>query len=166
MTADSDLRKLSAAVEYLLDQGSFSDTVEELKADLARTTDTFVWATVDLDSIPREIPAGIRSCWVFHLRKDVPSGSHYHPNSVQHMVVVDGQGTSNIDGARAPMVPFGSAEHPLEQQWLVIDRGVPHEFTPEREDMTVVSFHTCEASELEEVQCETGEARSYEGPDA
>ena len=29
--------------------------------------------------------------------------------------------------------------------------------------MVVVSFHTCEASELEEVGCETGEKRLYEG---
>jgi hypothetical protein len=28
--------------------------------------------------------------------------------------------------------------------------------------MVVVSFHTCEASELEEVSCETGEKRLYE----
>ena len=35
--------------------------------------------------------------------------------------------------------------------------------SPEGEDMVVVSFHTCEANELEEVSCETGEKRMYEG---
>jgi hypothetical protein len=34
---------------------------------------------------------------------------------------------------------------------------VPHEFFPEKENLVVVSFHTCEASELKEVSCETGE---------
>ena len=28
--------------------------------------------------------------------------------------------------------------------------------------MTVVSFHTCAARELEEIECETGSARFYE----
>ena len=44
-----------------------------------------------------------------------------------------------------------------------IGEGVPHEFFPEGEDMVVVSFHTCAAHELEEVACETGESRLYEG---
>jgi hypothetical protein len=29
--------------------------------------------------------------------------------------------------------------------------------------MTVVSFHTCEEDQLEEVSCDTGEKRLYEG---
>jgi hypothetical protein len=45
----------------------------------------------------------------------------------------------------------------------VIGKGVPHEFFPEREAMTVVSFHTCEEDQLEEVACDTGEKRLYEG---
>lgn len=167
MTVDqTDLRKLSAAVEYLLDQESFLCTAERLKGELAHSTGTFVWATVDLDSIPREMPAVIRSCWIFCLRRDVPSGSHYHPNSVQHMVLIGGQGTSNIDGELRPMVPFTSPEHSFEDKCLIIGQRVPHEFIPERDDMIVVSFHTCGESELEEVDCETGGARFYERPDA
>ena len=167
MTIDgTDVQKLSSAVEYLLDQQSFSNTVERLKGELAESAETFVWATVELDSIPRELPAGIRSCWIFHLRKDVPSGAHYHPNSVQHMVLVSGQGTSNVGGIRRAMNPFTSPDHSHADKWLIIGEGIPHEFTPKREDMTVVSFHTCDASELEEIECETGGTRLYEGPDS
>ncbi|HEU5240122.1 MAG TPA: hypothetical protein VFU37_23510, partial [Pyrinomonadaceae bacterium] len=57
---------------------------------------------------------------------------------------------------------FGST-NPVEETWDVIGKGVPHEFFPEKEDMTVVSFHTCEADQLEEVSCDTGEKRLYEG---
>jgi hypothetical protein len=60
------------------------------------------------------------------------------------------------------MVGFGSSTHSLEDVWLVIGKGVHHEFFPEEEDMIVVSFHTTAASELEEVACETGEKRRYE----
>jgi mannose-6-phosphate isomerase-like protein (cupin superfamily) len=164
MTMDErDLQKLSTAVEFLLAQEAFSNTVERLEGELARSEETFVWSTVDLDSIPCELPAGIRSCWVFHLRRDVPSGAHYHPNSVQHMVVIRGQGTSDIGGTSRTIVPFASPSSSITERWYVIGQNVSHEFTPEGADMTVVSFHTCDASELEEIACETGGARLYEG---
>jgi hypothetical protein len=51
----------------------------------------------------------------------------------------------------------------LVDKWVVIDKNVPHEFFPEEENMGVVSFHTCEATELSEVGCETGEKRLYDG---
>lgn len=162
----TDVQKLSSAVEYLLDQESFSSTVERLKGELAQSAETFVWETVGVDSIPSALPVSIRSCWIFQLRKDVPSGAHYHPNSVQHMVLVGGQGTSNVGGIRRPMIPFASPDHSLADKWLIIGENVPHEFIPEREDMTVVSFHTCDTSELEEIECETGGVRLYEGPDS
>lgn len=163
---ESDLQKLNTAVEYLLRQESFSTTVKRLKGELAGSKETFVWSTIELDSIPCELPVDIKSCWIFHLRKDIPSGSHYHPNSVQHMVVVTGRGKSIVDGTRRTMVPFASSEHSLTDKWYVIGQDVPHEFVPEREDMTVVSFHTCDASELEEIACESDGKRLYEGHDA
>jgi hypothetical protein len=82
------------------------------------------------------------------------------------MVLVGGQGTSNVDGERRPIIHFSFPEFSFTDKWLIIDKGVSHEFTPEREDMTVISFHTCDASELEEIESETGGSRLYEGPDA
>ena len=163
---ESDLQRLSVAVEFLLAQESFLSTVERLKDELADSEETFVWSTVDLDSIPCELPVSIKSCWIFHLRKGVPSGCHYHPNSIQHMVMVNGQSTSYIGGTRRTVAPFASSEHTLADKWLIIAQGVPHEFVPEQDDMTVVSFHTCDAGELKEVDCETNGTRLYENPDA
>lgn len=65
-------------------------------------------------------------------------------------------------GVEKRMLQFGSSNDSLADKWYVIGKGVPHEFLPEGEDMIVVSFHTCEANELEEVACETGEKRLYE----
>jgi hypothetical protein len=163
---EADLQKLDKAVAHLLRQESFPTTIERLKIELAESKEAFVWSTVALDAIPCELPAGIKSCWIFHLRKDVPSGCYLHPNSVQHMVMVTGQGLSIVGGMRRTMASFASSEKSLADKWYVIEQGVPHEFIPERVDMTVVSFHTCEASELEEIACETGGKRLYEGPDA
>jgi hypothetical protein len=81
------------------------------------------------------------------------------------MVVVGGQGTSNVGGERRPLVSFTSPDHSLAEKWCIIGRGVPHEFTPKRDDMTVISFHTCAEDELQEMDSETGGTRFYENPD-
>lgn len=161
----SELLKLDSAVRHLVSQDSFASAVAQLEEELARSSETFVWTTVDLQSLPVELPRDIKSGWIFHLRRDVPSGAHYHPNSVQHMALVAGRGIADIAGERRPMVPFSSAATP-EDRWLVIGEGVSHEFTPECGDVTVISFHTSTAEELEEVESGTGGLRHYEGADA
>lgn len=160
----SDLSTLDAAVAYVVGLKWFRETVAGLAVELAQTSDTFVWATVDLASLPGELPDAIKSGWIFHLRRDVPSGAHFHPNSIQHMVMVAGHGEAEVDGVRARMVPFDSAAD-VSERWLVIEQGAAHEFFPQ-EDMTIVSFHTCPPEELEEVECDSGDLRHYEGPDA
>lgn len=162
----TDLELLSRAVERLMGRETFAATLERLENELSRSDRTFVWESVDLGSVSCELPEGIRSCWVFHLRRDVPSGAHYHPNSVQHMAMIRGKGTSSVGGVLSAMVPFASPEASLADRWLIIAQGVPHEFTPDGGSMTVVSFHTCHADELVEIDCETGAARFYEVPDA
>jgi hypothetical protein len=139
-----DLKKLHAALEFLLRQKSFLNKVEQLKLDLSRSNEPFVWSTVALNTIERELPTSIKSCWIFVLKKDVASGCHYHPNSIQHMIAINGKGQSKVGGNRRKMIPFGSPNYSVTDKWYVIGQGVPHEFFPAREDMTVVSFHTCE----------------------
>jgi mannose-6-phosphate isomerase-like protein (cupin superfamily) len=157
-----DLEKLNTAVEFLVNQKTFLETVEHLSIEINHSPEAFVWSVIDLSSIERELPEGIRSSWIFVLKKDAWTGCHYHPNSVQHMVTIKGQGMSKVAGESKRMVQFGSANDSLADKWFVIGEGVPHEFFPEKENMVVVSFHTCEASELEEVDCETSEKRVYE----
>ncbi|MBX2865732.1 MAG: cupin domain-containing protein [Leptolyngbyaceae cyanobacterium MAG.088] len=159
------LQKLDAAVAYLLGQDAFSTTIKQLNTDLAASTETFLWSTIDLNTIPCELPSEIKSGWIFHLRQDVPSGCHYHPNSIQHMIVVSGQGTSIVGNERKTMPSYASA-NTLADKWYVIDKNVPHEFIPAKANMTVISFHTCNADELEEIVCETGGKRLYEGTNA
>jgi mannose-6-phosphate isomerase-like protein (cupin superfamily) len=158
----NDLEKLHTAVEWLLRQQSFSSAVEHLKVDLSKSEERFVWTTVPLDTIRIELPAPIKSCWIFILKGDVPSGNHYHPNSVQHMVVLNGRGRSNVGGVERTMIPFGSTRSSIEEKWHVIGKGIPHEFFPEAEDMTVVSFHTCAPEELEEIDSGSGATRHYQ----
>ena len=157
-----DLQKLNAAVEFLINQNTFKKSLSELHEAINQSSERFVWSVIDLHSIKSELPDDIKSCWIFVLKKDVPSGCHYHPNSVQHMVMIKGQGMSKVGDRTRRILKLGLT-NVLEDVWCVIDKGVPHEFFPEQEDMTVVSFHTCEADQLEEIACDTGETRLYEG---
>lgn len=158
----SDLEKLTAAVEFLIDQKSILETIDRLSQEIDHSPEPFVWSVIDLTSIGRPLPERIKSGWIFVLKKNVSSGCHYHPNSIQHMATITGQGMSKVAGEYKRLVQFGSDVSPVEK-WVVIDENVPHEFFPENENMVVVSFHTCEAEELEEVGCETGQKRLYEG---
>jgi len=155
------LDQLEAAVAWLAQQGNIADRIRRLKEELAASPETFVWASLDLSSIPCPLPACIRSAWIFVLRRDVPSGCHFHPNSVQHMLLFEGGGRSHIGGAWRPMVRYGAPGQPPESAWSIIDRGVPHEFLPVGGDMVVISFHTCPPDELDEVSCDSGRQRHY-----
>ena len=159
----NDLEKLNTAVNFLIDQKTFIETIEQLREEINHATEPFVWSVVDQNSINCELPESIRSCWIFVLKKDVSSGCHYHPTSVQYMVTITGQGMAKVAGISRRMVEFGSPNDSLSDKWYVIDNGIPHEFFPEEKDMVVVSFHTCDAAELEEIGCETGKRRLYEG---
>ena len=73
------------------------------------------------------------------------------------MAMIDGEGTSKIGGISGDMKRFGEPDC-----WYVIPENVPHEFFPRGSDMVVVSFHTCEAHELQEISCDSGVIREYE----
>ena len=99
----SDLEKLHLAVEWLLQQEPFLQAVERLRGEIGKSREPFVWSTIALNTIDVALPATIQSCWVFHLKRDVPSGCHYHPNSVQHMIVLSGRGLSKVGGVERTM---------------------------------------------------------------
>jgi len=158
-----ELGQLQDVVSDLLREPAFAEASRALHAELGRSREPFVWATIDLATIARPLPPAIRSGWIFALRAGVPSGEHFHPNSTQHIVVISGRGEARVGGVRGRMEPCGAGAR-APRSWFVIPPRVPHEFVPEGEDVLVVSFHTCAAEELEEVSCATGASRMYEGP--
>jgi hypothetical protein len=86
------LEQLNNAVKLLINQETFVETVERLREAIHHSQEPFAWSVLDPHSIGGELPEDIKSCWVFVLKRDVPSGCHYHPNSIQHMVTIKGQG--------------------------------------------------------------------------
>lgn len=156
------LQQLNDAVAELITRPAIHSLVDALKQELQHTTEPFVWSTIDLQSIPTRLPDNIRSGWIFVLKKDVPSGCHYHPNSIQHMVMIEGEGTSKVGAVSGQMKRFGEPDGTLADTWYVIPEGMPHEFFPKGQDVVVMSFHTCASGELEEISCECGATRNYE----
>ena len=156
------LPQLNDAVRELLTRSSFHSLIDTLKGQLQLRSEPFVWSTIDLQSITVLLPALIKSCWIFVLKKDVPSGCHYHPNSVQHMVVIEGEGDSRVGAVSGQMRRLNDPDGSLEDIWYVIRECVPHEFFPKGADVVVVSFHTSTSDELEEINCDSGATRIYE----
>jgi mannose-6-phosphate isomerase-like protein (cupin superfamily) len=156
------LPQLNEAVARIIAEPNTPGLILALKEELKQTPEAFVWATLDLEKIRGNLPENIKSCWIFVLKKDVPSGCHFHPDSIQHMVMIEGEGTAEFGSVTSEMNRFDAANLPLPDVWYVIDRGLPHEFFPRGSDMVVISFHTCAAKELEEISCDSGVTRIYE----
>jgi len=155
------LPQLNEAVAELIASPAIAALVDSLKEQLPETAEPFVWSTIDLESITSH-PDSIKSCWIFVLKKDVPSGCHFHPNSIQHMVMIEGEGSSEVGGVAGEMKRFGAADSSPDDVWYVIPEGTPHEFFPRGTDVVVISFHTCEPHELQEISCDSGAMREYE----
>jgi hypothetical protein len=155
------LTRLTEAVHHLLGQPQIIQTIDRLKRDVGASEGPFVWSVIGADVDLSQLPADIKSAWIFVLKKDTPSICHFHPNSIQHMAVIEGSGSAAIDGVRTPLRRFDTSRA-IESLWTVIDKNVPHEFFPDRTDMVVLSFHTCAADDLIEIECGTGRQRRYE----
>jgi len=155
------LSQLNEAVAQLISRPEVNRLIDDLKQQLPHTSEPFVWSTIDLQFLTAPLPDTIRSGWIFVLKKDVRSGCHFHPNSIQHMVMIEGEGTSKVGADSGQMKRFGDPDSSLENIWYVIPEGTPHEFFPAAQDVVVVSFHTCTSDELEEVSCDSGATRTY-----
>ena len=98
-----------------------------------------------------ELPSGIRSAWLFALRKGFAHPPEYHPNSIQRMFALNRPGRFEVwDGARwitHTLEPGGGLSIPADT-W--------HRAPALDEDWVVASFHTAEAGELVEIVGDPG----------
>lgn len=160
---EADLLKLTALVEEILKNRKVLDVIGDLKAQLLETDEPFVWATLTENLIGKGFPADIRSAWIFVLKPHYRTSAHYHPNSIQHTAVIEGDGQAEIGNQQAKLDLFNLNDpQPI---WYVIEKGVSHEFLTGKSPVVVISFHTCPADDLVEVEKESGRKRLYEGKD-
>src|SRR5690242_15896483 len=137
--------------------------VERVRAELVRKPDSLMtWEPVPLANFGDELPAVIRSGWIFVLRAGVDTGAERHPNSHQRMLTFGGTGDMKIDIKGAPNDVQNESEivwrsnllisdpaAGLERRWISIPPNVWHRpVIPKGADWTVVSFHTVSAEQL------------------
>jgi len=153
------LDTLNTIVETLWKNKAIRETIQNLKMKIRESQEPFIWSVIDVDSFQQNLPSNIKSIWVFVLKKNTPSIAHYHPNSTQHTVIIEGTGKVKIGDHFEELKLFGPQS---DKSWYIIDKNTPHEFCPEEQDMLVISFHTCLSNELIEIGCDSGEQRLYE----
>ena len=157
---DSYLPSLSEAAKAILRDEKVIADLDRARGELFETEAPFVWCVIDIDRY--RLPENIKSGWIFVLKRNHASGSHYHPNSTQHMLVVEGRGSATIADRTRAAAAIPSPENIRSSDWFVIPENAPHEFFIGDEDMVVISFHTCPAEELLEVDSHDESQRLYE----
>ena len=153
------LDTFNIVVTALLQDEGIQETIQRLKMKISDAEEPFVWKSIDPSPYRQQLPPDIKSIWIFVLKKDTASIAHYHPNSTQYTVMIEGKGKAMI-GDRYETLRVCWNED--TSNWLEIDANTPHEFYPEEQDMVVISFHTSLSEELIEIKCDSGEVRGYE----
>lgn len=142
------MHNLLSYAKKLKNERYFEEMVKELRRKM-KSNEPFVGMSIKAD-----LPPPIKSMWIFIVRKN--TSPHYHPNSIQHSIVLEGKGKVRIGNAFYSLLPISKSK---EKSWCIIEKNVMHEFFPDGE-MIMVSFHTCHANELIEIK-KTGEKRKY-----
>ena len=148
--------------------------VLQVEKKLAQSPDALMaWEPIPVSVYGKDLPAMIRSSWVFILRAQVTTGAERHPNSHQRMVSYREQGNFQVwsEGRWRSHFLMSDLEADLESRWVSIPPNVWHQAADPAQDWVVVSFHTALADELIEERPDTNDLQStqqrtyLEGPD-
>jgi len=102
-------------------------------------------ASIPLELFGRPLPGGVKSGWVFVLRKGVAFPAERHSNSIQRMFALDCAGAMEVwEGRWRGHELYPTAEDP----GLSIPAGTWHRPALTAADWAVASFHTVPANEL------------------
>ena len=156
------LASLNTVVNSLLEDEAVRQIIDDVKAKIQKSEEPFIWRKIEIEPYRQYLPIYIKSCWVFALKRNRSSIAHYHPNSIQHTIMIEGKGKVNVGERTEELNIFNPKDLAKTDAWVVVDSNIPHEFFPRDADMVVISFHTCEPERLVEIKCDSGGARSYE----
>ena len=150
----SSLTKKALGIPYIL------ETIKLLKKEILRSDESFIWKALSEQLLEETFPNEIQSGWIFVLKPDTTTPSHYHPNSVQYTTVIEGQGRIKIGEKEEEVRIFDSRR--TSPIWYIIPENVSHSVTITNRAMVIFSFHTCPTKELVEVETSSGRSRVYE----
>ncbi len=123
---------------------------------------TMAWEPIPLDLYGQQLPDSVKSSWIFMLRKNSVTGAERHPNSIQRMMSYKGSGDFQTMPGPEWISHFlvSDGDEDIERRWISIPKNVWHQGVVGEGNWTVLSFHTCEASELIEERLEDGNIRA------
>lgn len=150
------LVRLSCVTTRILNTTETAYAIDNLKNKITNSPEPFLWHPVNLTYHLSDLPKSILSCWIFAIKK--PTGAHIHPNSKQHTTIIEGKGQIRIGKYYKTFKCFKPT---ALNTWYIIEKGIPHEFFPEKNIVLVISYHTCKSNELIEIRCDNGAKRIY-----
>ena len=103
------IRKLAELVDGWRKVSQVRDIVRELTESVLAGKEPFLGKPLPQELVHGRFPPGIESAWVFVLKPKTRTPAHRHPNSVQHMAVIDGGGMYFIGGRSDYLQPFDPA---------------------------------------------------------
>lgn len=155
------LERLDTLLRVLRVRDSIDRIVTRVQADLDDHPDAdMAWEPVPLPIYGDQLPAEIRSSWVFILRTHTHTGAERHPNSHQRIVAYAGDGDfqTRLDGPWQSNHLTSRLNAPIPDRWVSIPPFVWHQSAGPEQDWVVVSFHTVEAEDLIEERPGTAES--------
>lgn len=151
-----NLEQLTFLARKALSNPKILRQINFLKEKILESEESFIWRVLSEQLLEEKLPNGIRSGWIFVLKPNTHTPSHYHPNSVQYTLVIEGSGKIEIGQKKMTIPDLQSNEG-----WYVIPKNVPHAVTVKEKVMVVLSFHTCPSNELLEIETQSGRSRYY-----
>ena len=155
-----DLEHLTSLTKKALRAPHISHTIELLKREIIESEEPFIWRVLSEQLLGEAFPNGIQSGWIFVLKPNTHTPSHYHPNSIQYTAVIEGTGKIKIGREEKELQTFDPERR--QPMWYVIPKNVPHAVITRDLAMVVFSFHTCPPGKLLEVETSSGRSRFYE----
>jgi len=122
----------AAAIDSIVKRGE-QKLVQRLDAVMA-------WEPVPLDLYRNEVPAEIRSSWVFILRSNATTGAERHPNSHQRMMSYRGSGDFQVMSGDRWESNFLVSDPgtPLQSRWISIPPDTWHQAVVPGQNWVVV----------------------------
>jgi hypothetical protein len=148
VASDPVLEKLVRFVDAQVASGKLIATLTSVIEGLAADpTKPQAWLPLDIDSFSSQLPAEIRSSWIFVLRSGGVFGSERHPNSHQRTVAIRGAALFEVfDGKTWQQFPLDGTNR--NGRCVSIPPQTWHRIRIGPQDFVSLSFHTVPAAEL------------------
>jgi len=101
-----NLEQLTCLARKALSNPKILRQINFLKEKILESEESFIWRVLSEQLLEEKLPNGIRSGWIFVLKPNTHIPSHYHPNSVQHTLVIEGSGKIEIGQKKKTIPPF------------------------------------------------------------